>query len=119
MISEARLTYDTIERVLSYINIGHVNSAIEILGAYMDDNAKEKLKHIREDIKPMFNDLINNFKELLRVMRESKVVLSGSRLINFFKPGYSSRESDYDFYAKDNAYYIAIFMVYMTSIGVH
>jgi hypothetical protein len=118
-ISEARLTYDTIERVLSYTNIGHVDSAIEILGAYMDDDAKEKLKHTREDVKPVFDDLTDNFEELLGVMRESKVVLSGSRPVNFFKPGCSSRESDYDFYAEDNAYCIAIFMVYMTSIGVH
>jgi len=119
MISEARLTYNTIKRVLSYINIGYINSAIEILRAYIDNNIKEKLKHIREDIKPMFNNLIDNFKELLGVIRELKVMLSGSRLVNFFKPGYSSRESDYDFYAKDNTYYIVIFIVYITSIGVH
>jgi hypothetical protein len=67
----------------------------------------------------MFNDLIDNFKELLGVIYKLKVILSGSRLVNFFKPRYSSKESNYDFYIKDNIYYIAIFIVYIMSIGVY
>ena len=105
--------------MLSYINISYVDSAIKILGAYINDSAKEKLKHIRENVKLIFNNLTNNFKELLRVMHKSKVILSGSRLVNFFKLKYSFKEFDYNFYAKDNAYYIAIFIIYITSISVH
>ena len=105
--------------MLSYINISYIDSAIKILGAYINDNAKEKLKHIREDVKPIFDNLINNFKELLRVMRKLKVMLSGSRLVNFFKLKCNFREFNYNFYAKDNAYYIAIFIIYITSISVH
>ena len=86
--NEARLTYDTIERMLSYTNIDHVDSAIGILGAYRDDSAMENLKHTREDVKPVFDDLTDNFEELfLNVMRKSKAVLSGPRPVNFFKPG--------------------------------
>jgi len=105
--------------VLSYTNISYINSAIKILGAYIDDNAKEKLKHTREDVKLIFDNFTNNFKELLRVIRELKVVLSGSRLVNFFKLRCSFKEFDYNFYAEDNAYCIAIFIVYITSISVH
>lgn len=44
----------------------------------MHKGAKEKLKYIREDIRPVFNDLINNAKELLNVIRILKVILSRS-----------------------------------------
>jgi hypothetical protein len=105
--------------VLAYTNISHVDNTIEVLRAYLNEGAKEKLKYIREDIRLIFNDLIDNAKELLQVMRESKVVLSGSRLTNFFKLKCSFKTSDYNFYAKDNTHYIAMFIIYMTSIGVH
>ena len=117
--NKARLTYNIVERVLAYINIGHVDNTIEALGAHMDEGTKEKLKYTREDVRPVFNDLTNNTEELLNVMCILKVVLSGSRPSNFFKPGCSSRASDYDFYTEDNMHYIAMFMTYMTSIGVH
>jgi hypothetical protein len=61
--------------VLAYINISYINNTIKALRAHMDKGAKEKLKYIREDIKLMFNDFINNAKELLNVMRMLKVVL--------------------------------------------
>ena len=76
--NKVRLTYDVIERVLAYTNIGHVDNTIEALGAHIDKGAKEKLKYTKEDVRPMFNDLINNVEELLNVMRMSKVMLSGS-----------------------------------------
>jgi hypothetical protein len=117
--NKAKLTYDTVERVLAYTNIGHVDNPIEGLAAHIDKGAKEKLKYTREDVRPVFNDLTDDVEELLNVMRESKVVLSGSRPTNFFKPGCSSRKSDYDFYVEDNTHCIAMFMIYMTSIGVH
>jgi hypothetical protein len=105
--------------MLAYINISYIDNIIKVLRAYLNKGAKEKLKYIREDIRPIFNDLINNAKELLQVIRESKVVLSGSRLTNFFKPGYSFKTFDYNFYAKDNTHYIAIFIIYITSISVY
>jgi hypothetical protein len=117
--NNAKLTYDAIEGVLAYTNLGHVDNTIEGLGAHIVKGAKDKLKYTREDVRPVFNDLTDNAKELLGVMRKSKVVLSGSRSVNFFKPGCSSRISDYDFYVEDNAHCIAMFMFYMTSIGVH
>jgi hypothetical protein len=44
----------------------------------MHEGAKEKLKYIREDVKLIFNNLINNAKKLLNVMRILKVMLSKS-----------------------------------------
>jgi hypothetical protein len=51
--------------MLAYINIGYINNIIEVLGAHLNKAIKEKLKYIREDIRPMFNNLIDNTKELL------------------------------------------------------
>jgi hypothetical protein len=64
--------------MLAYINISYINNIIKVLKAYLNKGAKEKLKYIKEDIKLIFNNLINNAKELLQVIRELKVVLSGS-----------------------------------------
>ena len=85
----------------------------------MDKGTKEKLKYTREDIRPVFNNLTNNTEELFNVMYISKVILSGSRPSNFFKPECSSRVSNYNFYIEDNTYYIAIFMTYIISIGIY
>lgn len=111
--SKARLTYDAVEHTLSYTNIGHVDNTIEVLGASMDEVAKKKLKYTRGDLRPVFNDLTDNAKELLKAMRQSKVVLSGFWVCNFFKLGYSSRKSDYGLYC------IVVFMSYIMSIGVN
>ncbi|KAH8799667.1 hypothetical protein F5884DRAFT_758148 [Xylogone sp. PMI_703] len=115
---KARLSYDVIENILAYTNIGHVDNTIEGLGTYLDQSAKEKLKYKREDVRPVFKPLTNDTEKHLDAMRESKVVLSGSRAANFFKPGCCSKTSDYDYYIEDNGHCIAIFMIYMASIGV-
>lgn len=62
--NKARLTYDAIEYLLTYINIGYLDIAIECLGAHLDDGEKEKLKYRREDVRPVFNDLTYNSEEL-------------------------------------------------------
>jgi hypothetical protein len=54
--------------MLAYINISHVNNIIKVLKAHLNKGAKEKLKYIKEDIKLIFNNLINNAKELLQVI---------------------------------------------------
>jgi hypothetical protein len=64
--------------VLAYINISYINNTIKALKAHMHEGAKEKLKYIREDVKLIFNNLINNAKKLLNVMRILKVMLSKS-----------------------------------------
>jgi hypothetical protein len=105
--------------VLTYTNISHIDNTIKVLRAYLNEGVKEKLKYIREDIKLIFNNFVNNAKELLQVMRELKVILSKSRLTNFFKLKYSFKTFDYNFYTKDNTYYIAIFIIYIISISVY
>jgi hypothetical protein len=49
-----------------------------MLKAYINDNAKERLKHIRGNVKLIFDDFINNTKELFNIMRKLKVILSKS-----------------------------------------
>ena len=105
--------------MLAYINISYVDNTIKVLRAYLNESAKEKLKYIKEDIRPIFNNLTNNAKKLLNVMRISKVVLSGSRPSNFFKLRCNSKAFNYNFYIKDNIYYIAIFITYIKSISVY
>jgi vacuolar-type H+-ATPase subunit E/Vma4 len=47
-----------------------------MLRAYINDNAKEKLKYIKENIRLIFNNFINNIKKLFNVIYKLKVVLS-------------------------------------------
>jgi hypothetical protein len=46
-----------------------------MLKAYINNNAKERLKYIRENIKLIFDDFINNAKELFNVIYKLKVML--------------------------------------------
>ena len=105
--------------MLAYTNISHINNIIEVLKTYINEIAKKKLKYIRENVRLIFNDFADNAKKLLNIMRKLKVMLSKSRPTNFFKPRCNFKKSNYNFYIKNNAHYIAIFMVYITNIGVH
>jgi hypothetical protein len=54
--------------MLAYINISYIDNIIKVLGTYLNEGVKEKLKYIKENIKLIFNDFINNAKELLQVI---------------------------------------------------
>jgi hypothetical protein len=76
--NKAKLTYNAIEHMLAYINIDYINNIIKGLAAYINKGTKDKFKYIREDVRPMFNNLIDSAKELVNIMHKSKVVLSRS-----------------------------------------
>ena len=62
--NKATLTYDVIEYVLAYTNIGHVENTLEVLGAHLNEPEKEELKYTRENDRPVFKDLTDNAEEL-------------------------------------------------------
>jgi hypothetical protein len=51
------MTYDAIEHVLAYTNIGHVDNTLEVLGAHLNEPEKEELRYTRENVRPMFKTL--------------------------------------------------------------
>lgn len=68
---------------------------------------------------PTFLDeLVEKPHELLLMMHDCEVLLSGSRATTFFWPGFDSSTSDWDFYVHPHLTHWLRFAVYLTSIGV-
>ena len=117
--NKIRLTYNIIEYIFIYINIDYINNIIKALGIYIDEGIKKKLKYIKKNIRPIFNNFINNIKKLLNIIYILKIIFFRSWLSNFFKLKYNSRVFNYNFYIKNNIYYIIIFIIYIINIGIY
>jgi hypothetical protein len=46
-----------------------------MLKAYINNNVKERLNYIRENLKLIFNNFINNAKELFNIIYKLKVMI--------------------------------------------
>jgi hypothetical protein len=78
---------------------------------------RDKDNSTRRD--PTFlNELVEKPHELLMMMHDCEVLLSGSRATTFFWPGFDSSTSDWDFYVHPHLTHWLRFAVYLTSIGV-
>lgn len=55
---------------------------------------------VTNNIELMFSKLVNDPKDLMKVMKESGDFLSGSRAANFFVDGICKVDSDWDFYCR-------------------
>lgn len=64
------------------------------------------------------NELVEKPHELLLMMHDCEVLLSGSRATTFFWPGFDSSTSDWDFYVHPHLTHWLRFAVYLTSVGV-
>ena len=64
------------------------------------------------------NELVEKPHELLLMMHDCEVLLSGSRATTFFWPGFDSSTSDWDFYVHPHLTHWLRFAVYLSSIGV-
>jgi hypothetical protein len=82
-----------------------------------NDNDQTYLIQNRSD--PTFlKELVDKPHELLMMMHDCEVLLSGSRVTTYFWPGFDSSASDWDFYAHPNIHSWLKFAVYLVSIGV-
>ena len=92
------LTYDIIACIVQYVNIGSVSAVLDVLGTFLNSDERDQINRMRTSCYRLFQGLVDDPNELLKVMLDTRSVLSGSRALDYFVPGSCSVDSDWDFY---------------------
>jgi hypothetical protein len=132
------LPYEIASQIYGYLSIDEVTS-VDIAYKqrdYNDTHHGHGMRLYRQDrdyanivfFTKLFNDRISmnlylgqHFSDsegLLRCMLINDIILSGSRSLEYFVPGSTDEDSDWDFYADGNQDKIFRFMEFMKSMGV-
>jgi hypothetical protein len=92
---------------------------LKIVAKKLGFNDDDQTYLIRNRADPTFlKELVDKPHELLMMMHDCEVLLSGSRATTYFWPGFDSSASDWDFYTHPNVHCWLRFAVYLVSIGV-
>lgn len=92
---------------------------LKIVAKKLGFNDDDQAYLIRNRADPTFlKELVDKPHELLMMMHDCEVLLSGSRATTYFWPGFDSSASDWDFYTHPNIHCWLKFAVYLVSIGV-
>jgi hypothetical protein len=92
---------------------------LQVIAKKLGFNDDDQTYLIRNRTNPTFlKELVDKPHELLMMMHDCEVLLSGSRVATYFWPGFDSSASDWDFYTHPNIYCWLRFAVYLVSIGV-
>jgi hypothetical protein len=113
-----RFNYDILACILDHTNIGRVATTLMYFARHLDTESREKLFLNRNDPRRIFSEFTDNPEELLEAMRNFKIVLSGSRAVNYFVPGSASSSSDYDFFGEDSHHGLQRFALYLEDQGI-
>lgn len=89
------LNFDCMSVLLEYICIENlIDTCLQF--AYKQDI--KQLIHNRKSPVKFFSDLVADPHELLYYMAAYRCILGGSRVVDYFRPGSCTEESDWDFY---------------------
>jgi len=111
------LPYDVIDRIVSFTNIGYIWITLCTIGYYLNDRDKSKIANRRLSPLVYLSKFTKNSSLLLQTMRETKTVLSGSRAAEYFTPGISTENSDWDFYCPDIRNNVVLFIHFIEQLG--
>jgi hypothetical protein len=133
-----KLPYEIVAKIYGHLSIDEVTS-VDITYREADYDTShhgyshlEHIKGINQQktifFKRLFEDRISmnlylgqHFSDsqgLLKCMLINDIYISGSRALDYFVPGSTDENSDWDFYADGNKDKIFRFMEFMTSIGI-
>lgn len=111
------MSYDILERILSTTNVGYLNKTTILF---------EKVLSYR-DRKNAVDSILNPFlylskltphpQRLLKLMRDYKIVIGGSRATGYFYPNVCTKSSDWDFHCINDIKSVYAFITEMESIG--
>lgn len=99
-----KLNVNCAEKILEAVGIDQVKPLLDTLSIRSDliSFQSSGLEYDRLDPRRLFRQLVKDPDELMKVMRECNVVLSGSRAVEYFMPGSCTQDSDWDFYLLSN-----------------
>ena len=109
---------DIVQHILRYTNISDVEHTVTGLMPGVTDANVEECRAFRCNPNIYLRKLTKHSDDLLDVMGELSIVLSGSRAADYFCPGLCNEDSDWDFYCDGSADAIVRFSTYMNRIGV-
>lgn len=117
-----RSNTDGTERL--HIEACYSDSAKDTLGAQVVESPVEveegetirDLPQIPKPIK-LFSELVLHPEDLMRVMLITSTSLAGSKALSYFAQGYTTSDSDWDFYCVSGVTHFLEFITYMFSVG--
>ena len=111
------MTYDVYCNILSLSNVGYLEN---VSLAFSDKlSTEERNKGIHDRLNPFLylHALTPKPRELMKLMRETKTILGGSRGAAYFYPKVSTKDSDWDFYCLNDSICVGLLLCYMEGIG--
>ena len=113
-----QLPAELIANVLSRATFEDVsNLKLAVCGYHSWDIVAKECDH-RLSVKTYLEREFGNSETVLRAMSQNFVYLSGSRSLEFFVPGSTSAESDWDFFMQEEACRVSMFLSNMEAAGV-
>ena len=116
--SPVSLNYDCLLAIFAEMGLKlKTMKAIARSTGMVEANQESILMHRCSPLR-LFRELVKDPEELLYVMDDCNVVLSGSRAAGHFFPQATSHASDWDFYVHPTFRHFVRFAVYLLSVGV-
>lgn len=113
-----KVNMDILSLILKDVSISNVKHVSQALCPKLDNDSIARCVESRLNPLIYLRQLTMKPDELLATMLTYKVVLSGSRAANYFYPGLSSADSDWDFFCDGNSIDCVNFVKHMHKIGV-
>jgi hypothetical protein len=135
----SKLPYEIVSKIYSYLTINEVTS-VDIAYreaeynpfssgyGYNDSDSEAEEETQNNFFRNLYEDRISmnlylgehfsNSQGLLKCMLMNDILLSGSRALDYFVPGSTDKDSDWDFYADGEVNNTYRFMEFMKTIGV-
>lgn len=114
----ARLPAKGLHEVITRLSIDDAKSLYQATSRSKQDSLVTKSCLWRLSVKEYIQSHLGDASIILRAMYQNFVYLSGSRALEFFRPGSIGNQSDWDFYAPNDFDLVSDFMHEMERVGV-
>ncbi len=113
------MPYDIVLNIVRYMPIEITKDVILMINLFprLTRNDLRNLQASRKDPRYVFNDLVADPDEFMKVLLVSRTILSGSRAAEYFSPGICDNYSDWDFICPRDYYYTSYFLYWLVRHG--
>lgn len=91
------LNNDCIDTIIDNVDINSIENAMAGLG--LNEKDSENTRKKRMSPVRIFSNLTSKPEDFIHALVSTNSILSGSRVVDYFRPGSCTEESDYDFYS--------------------
>lgn len=116
-MNTVKLASELLSMILQYLPIGYYTYALIALAPYMSCTERWDMISSLLSVRKYLSGVTEYPDALLYIMRQTDVLLSGSRALNYFVPGSTETDSDWDFYGGHRVGSIDQFVALTSYIG--